>query len=67
MTVDGKKSLLNMHSLKQPIHIHLSMNEKTFFFFFFFFSNFNKYLTLWKKADSHSVCISEITHCERRG
>ena len=67
MTVDGKKSLLNMHSLKQPIHIHFSMNEKTFFFFFCISQISIKYLTLWKKADSHSVCISEITHCERRG
>ena len=38
LTADGKYSLLNTEILRQPIHMQLSMDEKTFAQFFSAFS-----------------------------
>ena len=65
---DNKYSLCKIEKLQQSIQIQISKEEKTTSerFTTFLKSNLNlKYFL--KKDDPHSLCISEITECERRG
>ena len=52
----------------QSIQMQLS-NKKIFFLkFFHHFLNLDKFLNILKKKyDAYSLCISEITDCEKRG
>ena len=67
LTADDKYSFLNRENLTQAIQKHLSKKQKTFCVFL---SEFLK--SIWnfeyfeRKYDSHSLCISKRTYCERR-
>ena len=68
LTADDQYSLLNRDNLTQPIWMHLFQKQKDFsrFFLAFLKSTLN-FENLQKKDDLHSLCISEITHSEKRG
>ena len=67
MSAVDKCSLPNRDNLMQPIHMQLSQKLKTFSGCFNVFSksrlNFEYFQ---KKADAHSLFISEVTACEKR-
>ena len=66
LTADDKYSLLNRDNLTQPIQILVPQKQKTFSQFLSAFLktiwNFKHFQT---KDDSHSRCISEVTHSEK--
>ena len=66
MTADDKYSLRNSENLWEPIQMQISKNLKTFSQHFAQFvqsrSNFKHF---GKNDDPRSVCIFELTHCER--
>ena len=68
MTAVDKCSLPNRDNLMQPIHMQLPQKLKTFSRFFPAFSksrlNFEHFQ---KKDDTHSLFISEVIACEKRG
>ena len=68
LNADDKYSLLNKDNLMEPIQKQLSKKPKTFSHlscaFFKCRLNFEHF---FKKNDPHSLCIPEMTNCERRG
>ena len=67
-TADDKYSFRNTDNLRQPILMQLSKKQKTFSQFSAAFLNFRSNFELFgKKDDLHSLIISEIMDCQRRG
>ena len=68
LTADDKYSIHNSETLWQPIQIRLSKKQQTCAQFLSFFLKstliFQHFET---KDDPHSLCIFQITTCERRG
>ena len=68
MSAVDKCSLPNKYNSMQPIHNQLSQKLKTFSRLFAAFSksrlNFEHFQ---KKDEAHSLFISEVTACEKRG
>ena len=66
MGADDKYSVRNSEKFREPIQMQLSKNLKTFAQHFAQFvqstSNFRHF---GKNDDPRSVCIFELTHCER--
>ena len=54
-------------TLPQPIQSQLVKKEKTSQFCCGIFEICIKFQTIWKKGDTHSLCISEIRNCEKGG
>ena len=68
MSAVDKCSLPNTDNLMQSIHIQLSQKVKTFSEFFPAFSKSRlSFEYFQKKDDAHSLFISEVTACEKRG
>ena len=68
MTAVGMCSLPNRDNLMQPIHMQLSQNLKTFSQIFPAFSKYRLSFKHFRKKDNtHSLFISEVTACEKRG
>ena len=68
LTVDGKYFLLDWNNLTQPIQVQLSKKPNFFVNLFLNFWSLDQCLKILKKKyDPYSLCISEITDCERRG
>ena len=66
LTTDEKQYLLNRDNLMQPIQMQWS-KKKLFPNFLLDFWNLDQSLNILKKKnDPQSLCISEITDCERR-
>ena len=68
LTADHKYSLIDRDILTQPIHIQLSKKQKTFCYLssVFLKSSFN-FECFARKYHPHTLSISDITDCERRG
>ena len=68
LTANNKSSFCNSENLEQAIQMQFSKKQKTLSEFLDLFlkstSNFEHFET---KYDPHSLCISEITDCERCG
>ena len=68
LIVHSKYFLSNSENLRHPIQMQLTKKQKTFLEFFAPFvksaSNFEHFEI---KENSHSLCISEITVCQRCG
>ena len=63
-----KCSLPNTDNLMQPIHMQLSQKLKTFSRFFnVFWKSRLSFKYFQKKGDAHSLFISDVTACEKRG
>ena len=68
LTLDDIYSLLNSDDITQPIQIQLSKKQRTFSELFYkFLKDWLNFEHFEKHDDDHSLCISEITDCERRG
>ena len=69
LTADEKHNLLKRDNLAQLIQMQLSEKQKTFaeFFFFAFLKCILNLKHLLKKGDSHSLCVSGNTGCEKYG
>ena len=66
-TAPEKYSLLNKDILTKPIEMQLSTQKKYFAQFFPTYLKSRSNRKHFKKIDDpHSLCISEITDCERR-
>ena len=66
LTDDDKYSLLYRDNLTQPIHIRLSIKQKTFSHFFSaVLKSILDFAHFQKKDDSPSRCISQITVSEK--
>ena len=67
-TTHDKYSLRNNDKLLQTSQMKLSKKQKTFNHFFASLLKSRSYFQHFeKKDDLHSLCISEITDCKRRG
>ena len=65
-TANEKYSLRNSQNLPFPIQRQLSKKRKTFSQFFTVFVTFTLGFQYFeKKDDSHRLCISEVTDCQR--
>ena len=64
LIADDKYSLCNNELLYQPIQIQLSKKQKTFLNFF---ATFIRFPSIFEKPDTHSLFISEVRECKRRG
>ena len=64
LTAAGKYSLCNIWTLQELIQLQLSKKQKKICQFLKAASNFKHFE---KKDDSHSLCISKISDCERHG
>ena len=68
LTASDKSSLFNRDILTELIQMQLSKKQKTFCqIFSAFFKSRSNFERFEKKNHRHSLCISEITDCERRG
>ena len=68
LTANDKYSLHNRKNLPQPIQMQLSKKQKKFSQFCFAFLKFRSSFKIFEKIDDlHSLCISEITVCEKYG
>ena len=68
LTANDKYSLLNRDNLFQHLEMQLFRKRKTFGEFFLVFLKFKFNLKdFQKRDDSHSWCISELTHSQKRG
>ena len=68
LTANDKYSLHNRKNLPQPIQMQLSKKQKNFSQFCFAFLKFRSSFKIFEKIDDlHSLCISEITVCEKYG
>ena len=68
LTADDKYSIHNSETLWQPIQIRLSKKQQTCAqFLSFFLKSTLIFQHFEKKDDPHSLCIFQITTCERRG
>ena len=68
LTADDQYSLLNRDNLTQPIRTKLFQKQKPFSRLFLAYLKFTlNFEHLQKKDDLPSLCISEITHSEKRG
>ena len=68
MSAVDKCSLPNRDNLMQPIHMQLSEKVKTFSRFFNVFSKSRLSFEYFKKKDdAHSLFISEVIACDKRG
>ena len=68
LSADDKYSLLNRDNLTQQIRTQLSQKQKPFDELLIAFSKSGLNLEHFqKKDDSHSLFISKITHCGKRG
>ena len=66
LIADDKYSLRNGEKLQEPIQMQLFKNLKTFSQHFAqFVQSTSKLKHFEKKDDPRSVCILEVTHCER--
>ena len=67
MSAVDKCCLPNRDNLMQPISMQLSQKLKTFFRFFNVFSKSRlRFEYSQNKDDTHTLCISEGTACEKR-
>ena len=68
LIADDKYSVHYKENLQKPIQMQLSKNQKTFSQVVAAFLKFTSIFQHFeKKDDLHSLCISEITDCKRRG
>lgn len=70
MTANHKQSLRNSENLPQQIQMHLSHKQKITSPFFAAFQETTSILqrsTCCEKYEPHSLCISKIRDCQRRG
>ena len=68
LTPDDKYSVCNIWNLQELYQMHLSNKLRTLCKFFSpFFKSASNFQHFEKKDDSHSLCISGITDCERHG
>ena len=67
-TANDKYSLCDSEKLPPPVQMQLSKKQNTFNHFFASLLKSRSYFQHFeKKDDLHSLCISEITDCKRRG
>ena len=66
LTADEKYSLRNRDNFPQPIQMQLSETQTLFLNFFLYSPNLNLFLNQKKNDDHNNLCISEMTHWERR-
>ena len=68
MSAIDKCSLPNKDNLMHPIHMQVSQKTKKFLWFYLAFSKFRLYFGHFsRKDDPHSLFISVVTICEKRG
>ena len=66
MTTDDKYSLRNGENLPQPIQMQAYRNLKTFSKYFAqFLESTSNLKPLIKKCNPRSLCVLEVTDCER--
>ena len=68
LTTNDKYSLVNRDNLTQSIHMQLSKKQKAFSKFVVAFTKCRSNSEHFdQKHDAHTLCISDVTECERRG
>ena len=68
LTADHKYSLIDRDILMQSIHMQLSKKQKTFCYLSsVFLKSSSNFECFERKYHPHTLSISDITDCERRG
>ena len=67
LTTDDRYSLLNRDNLLQKIQMQISKKQKqSFHFYCVFLKSRSNFENFDKQDDPQSLCISEISDCEKR-
>ena len=67
LQANGKYTLQHSEKLPEPIQMQISKKRQNFSDFFTpFLKSTSSFKHFEKKDDPHSLCISEITDCQRR-